>query len=255
MKPTHRVAAVAAALVLATGLGVSSAIAQEPQAPPAAPSQEQADQLLEKALQSIEAGNPQTAIDQFLDPLIVDFERMVTLEGPQLYSANTMGEAILYSALNAAVARKGETPRDATVLGGAWSSALHLKGYALIDLERYEEAKATLRHGLEIAPMNPALWNELGAILQLEMNWPEALHAYEQGESNAGLFQGPDRKRVNPLLTRALRGQGYVLIETGELKKAEKIYKRCLKLDPNDALAQKELVFIADLRKQRKAGK
>ncbi len=128
MNLAHRVVVVAAALALGACIWAPPAIAQEPPPVPAAPSQDQADQLLEKALQSIEAGNPQTAIEQFLDPVIAEFERMVTPDGPQLYSANTLSEAILYSALNAASARKGEKPRDATVLGGARSSALHLKG-------------------------------------------------------------------------------------------------------------------------------
>jgi Flp pilus assembly protein TadD len=239
----RRSGTLAALFILAVFPASTSLFGQEP-ATVSAPPQDQSEQLLEKALQSINAGNPQTAIDQYLDPLIADFERMVRPDGPQFYSANTMGEVMLYPALDPA--------KNSTVVGGAWSTALHLKGYALIDLERYDDAKAVLRHGLEIAPMNPSLWNELGAILQLEKNWPEAARAYVQAENGAKLFADPDAKTVNNLLTRALRGQGYVLIETGELKKAEKLYRRCLKLDPHDDVARQELAYIADLKSQKK---
>jgi tetratricopeptide (TPR) repeat protein len=243
----------AAALLIGGGMAATVAVAQEQAPVLEAPSQEQSEQLIEKALQSIHAGNPQTAIDQYLDPVIADFEKLVRPDGPQLYSANSLVEALIYGALNSATAKtKGEKSRDSEVLSGAWSTALHLKGYALIDLERYDDAKAVLRHGLEIAPIDPALWNELGAILQLEKNWPEALHAFKQAETGANMTVDHDSKEVNALLTRALRGQGYALIETGELKKAEKLYKRCLKLDRNDEIAQKELVYIAQLKKQKK---
>jgi tetratricopeptide (TPR) repeat protein len=214
--------------------------------------EDMAEQLLDKALRTIQEGNPQTAIDQYLDPLIAGFEKRVTPDGPRLYSASTMIEAIMYSALAAAAAKKGEKPRDTTVLGGFWSAALHLKGYALIDLERYDDAKATLRHGIDIAPLNPALWNELGAILQLEKNWPESLAAFEQAEKGANLTADSGSRQANPLLTRALRGQGYVLIETGDLKKAEKTFRRCLKLDPADNGARDELTYIANLKAQQK---
>lgn len=239
----HRPATIAMIVCLASSM-ISTSLVGQQAAIASAPPQDQSDQLLEKALQSIEAGNPQTAIDQYLDPLLADFEKMVRLDGPHLYSANTKGEVMMYAALNPA--------KDSAIVGGAWSAALHLKGYALIDLERYDDAKATLQHGLEIAPMNPSLWNELGAILQLEKNWPEAASAYAAAESGARLFADLQEREVNRFLTRALRGQGYVLIETGELGKAEKLYRRCLKLDPQDDVAKRELAYIATLKAEKK---
>ncbi|MBK6672286.1 MAG: tetratricopeptide repeat protein [Proteobacteria bacterium] len=252
MQSTRLARNLAALLLLASGMASPLLRGQELSTTSTAPSEEQSEQLLVKALDAIHAGNPQTAIDQYLDPVIAEFERLARPDGPQLYSANTLGEVLFYSSLNAAAARKGQPPRDSEVVSGAWSAALHLKGYALIDLERYEDAKSTLRHGIEVAPLNPALWNELGAILQLEKNWPEAARAYEQAESGAKLFADPQGREVNALLTRALRGQGFVLIETGELKKAEKLYRRCLKLDPDDDVAKKELAYIAGLKSQKK---
>jgi tetratricopeptide (TPR) repeat protein len=95
------------------------------------------------------------------------------------------------------------------------------------------------------------LWGELGAVMQQEKNWPEALAAYTEAESAAELSYDKDSKQINTPLTRALRGQGYVLIETGKLDEAEQRYQRCLQLDPDDEGAKRELNYIANLRKKQ----
>jgi tetratricopeptide (TPR) repeat protein len=211
-------------------------------------------QMLGSAMKTIQEGNPGKAITEFLDPIIASFEPRAAEGQGRVFSANSMAETIYYAALGAGLDKaKGKAAGgDTVVLDGTWSSALHLKGYALIDQERYDEARAVLKRGTEIAPLHSLMWSELGAIYQLEKNWPEALAAYQQAEKGAELaFTGED-KQVNVLLTRALRGQGFVLIETGELGKAEKLYRRCLQLDPNDAGAKHELKYIDDMKRSKK---
>jgi tetratricopeptide (TPR) repeat protein len=213
---------------------------------------EKQEELLEQARQAIQAGNPETAINRYLDPLIKNFQQGEPPAGQRIFSANSLIEAIMYAGMGAAADKAENIERGTSVLDGTWSTAVHLKGYALIDLERFDEAKATLRAGIAIAPINPALWNELGAILQLEKNWPEALAAYQQAESGADLVFDDDSKEVNTMLTRALRGQGFVQIEMGDLNKATALFKRCLKLDRNDKGAKQELVYIDSLKAQQK---
>jgi tetratricopeptide (TPR) repeat protein len=232
-------------------LTAGSVMAEEAAAAVATSEPASDEQLLDDALKSIGAGNPETAIQKFLDPLIQRYESRRAPDGPQLFSANSMIESIFYMGLAAAAARDKEA-RDAQVLSGAWANAIHLKGYALIDLERFDEAKVVLRQGTEIAPMHPGLWSELGAILQEEKNWPEALAAFEKAEAAADLGFDKDSKEVNQLLTRALRGQGFALIEMGKLDQAEKLYKRCLKLDPGDDVAKREMAYIKQARKAKK---
>lgn len=215
-------------------------------------------QMLASAMQTIKEGNPGRAIELYLDPVIASFEAQSqarAMSGQRVFSANSMAESIYYAAMVAVgdgkTWNKARTA-EVVVMGGTWSSALHLKGYALIDQERYEDAKAVLKRGTEIAPLHPLMWSELGAIYQDEQNWPEALAVYKQAESAAKLAFSGEKGEVNWMLTRALRGQGYVLIETGELKKAQKIYKRVLKLDPADDGAKRELKYIDDMKRSKK---
>jgi len=210
-------------------------------------------QTLAAAGRMIAEGNPSKAIVQYLDPIIEQFESHRVPSGTVRYSANSLSESVFYSVLGVggeATARSGPA-RQVVVLDGVWSSALHLKGYALIEAERFDEAKVVLRHGTEVAPMNPLIWNELGAVLQLEEDWPAALHAFEQGAVAAELVFDDASGEVNTYLTRALRGQGYVLIETGKLDEARALYEQCLKLDPDDRGAQKELNYIAGLLRNK----
>jgi len=93
-----------------------------------------------------------------------------------------------------------------------WSSAYFLKGYALIDLERPAEARAPLDRALALLPDNAHFLTELG---------------------------------------RAWRGMGYVLIETNRIAEAEILYRKCLELDQNDAIAKHELQYIAGLKTRR----
>jgi tetratricopeptide (TPR) repeat protein len=233
-------------LALSTFSAARIACSEEPTAPAKGLSDTQIEAFIRSARDTIDKGNPQVAITEYLDPIIESFEPLATTGNKRVFSATTLVETIFYSALGAAAADKQET----LVLDGAWSSALHLKGFALIDQEKFEEAKQVLRHGIDIAPKNPWLWNELGAVYQTEMNWPEALSAYVEAAEAADLVYDKNSEDQKRTLTRALRGQGFVLIETGKLKEAEALYRRCLKVDPDDRGAKQELAYIADLRKR-----
>jgi len=50
-------------------------------------------------------------------------------------------------------------------------------------------------------------------------------------------------------LTLAWRGQGYCLVELGRFDEAEKLYKKCLALDPSDKKAKGELEYIKSKRR------
>jgi tetratricopeptide (TPR) repeat protein len=159
---------------------------------------------------------------------------------------------LLYLATAAASANEGKAEkRDAIVVSGAWSDALHLKGFALIELERFDEAKVALRRAIEIAPLFAPAWNELGAVLQVEKDWPAALAAYTSAAEGANTRANDNPAWKNAQLSRALRGQGYVLVETDRLDEAEALYKRCLEINADDATAKTEIRYIAQLRSKR----
>jgi tetratricopeptide (TPR) repeat protein len=101
---------------------------------------------------------------------------------------------------------------------------------------------------LELSPHNPHYLCELGEIYQLEKNWPKAIETFKQAEDENPL--APDDTRAVEL-ARARRGIGYVLVELGKLDEAEKKYEQCLKTDPKDTQAARELEYVRQLKKQR----
>lgn len=202
-------------------------------------------------------GQPDVAIRDYFDPIIRDYEDHFSRSGEVVYSAHTTTEAILYAALPGAAAKAGGKVPSSTskteVLDGVWADALELKGYALVDLKRDDDAAVALKQATVLAPFFPTPWNELGYVYQSERNWVAAMDAYRQAENGAQLLEDEKENPTRPLFARALRGQGYVLTELGKLADAEAIYRRCLKFNPDDANSKHELEYIAQLKEQNAA--
>jgi len=209
-------------------------------------------QLLDSGIGALNKGNPETAIREYFEPVIQSFQSRYAQSDKRVFSARSPAESLLYLASAAASAKDGKAEkRDAIVVSGAWSDALHLEGFALIELERFDEAKVALRRAIEIAPLFAPAWNELGAVLQVEKDWPAALAAYTSAAEGANIMANDNPAWKNAQLSRALRGQGYVLVETDRLDEAEALYKRCLEINADDATAKTEIRYIAQLRSKR----
>jgi Flp pilus assembly protein TadD len=139
---------------------------------------------------------------------------------------------------------------NAIVLWPTWANAYFLKGYALQDLHRFGEAKAAILHAIDLSPTNSHYLNEIGAIYQIEKNWPKAKETLLAAEDNAPL--SPEETRADDL-ARARRGLGYVHVELGQLAEAKKKYRQCLATNPNDTRARDELQYVERLlEKQRR---
>ena len=143
-----------------------------------------------------------------------------------------------------------EAKKDAIVLSSTWASAYFLKGYALQELGRIAEAKSALILALELSPWNSLYLSELGSVYKLEKNWKEAKKTFDAAEEHAAL--SPDELKASEL-GLARRGQGYVLVELGQLAEAEKKYLQCLEDDPNDKKAAAELEYVRNLKAKTKS--
>jgi tetratricopeptide (TPR) repeat protein len=216
--------------------------AAQPPSPPTAaaprarnPDAEQ-EELIRDAYLAIKAGMPEQAIDRALDPIIATFERRWGNGPRRAYSARTPIETIHY--LTDAAARH----EDAIVIGPVWAEAFKLKAYALYDLGRLDEARATLDKALALSPENATFLEELGAQYESVKNWPEAMRAFEKAEAAAKTFSPPALRDIE--LARAWRGEAFVDAETGKLDDAERLYLRCLELDKNDSRAAAELDYV-----------
>ncbi|GGA48618.1 tetratricopeptide repeat protein [Dyella nitratireducens] len=154
------------------------------------------------------------------------------------FSARTVTEALYYMTLAA------QQHKEAQVYSAAWATAYDMKGYILQDLGRRPEAKIALQHALRLAPQNSQILSELANVDENDKSWDEALRHFTDAEK-ATEFSPPQLKNVE--LGRALRGQGYVLVELHRLDEAAAKYRRCLEIDPNDQAATRELQYVIGL--------
>ena len=180
-----------------------------------------------------------------VEQIIAEEERVHAGEGRLIKSARSPAESLMY-------ALEGATEnRETIVLGPTWSMALFLKGFALIDLGRPDEAKPLLEKAVEMAPMNAQFLAELGEWHKTRRQWTEAYALFDRAADAAGISP-EDLQRAEK--GRALRGMGFVLIEQGRLDEAEKLFRKCLKLNPNDQSARTELQYIREQKARAKQG-
>lgn len=208
-------------------------------APPTKETQAQDLADFEKAgLLVFRQGKPAEGL-QLAEGLIARLEARYRDSRQRIYSARTPTESLHYMMLAA------KDRQNAIDVGPTWGHAQFLKGYALVELKRIPEARRAIERAIELSPANAQFRSELGHIYQVDKNWPKALEVFTEAERFTEFSRDEERVRHQ---TRALRGQGYALIEMGRLDEAEARYRRCLELDANDRVAQAELRIIESLR-------
>ena len=224
----------------------SQSVQPQTKASPAQQAQDAKDQrdakLIRDAMKLIEAHKATEAINGPLQTVIGEFEAAYGKSDKTYYCARGTSETLLYL-MTAATAKK-----SAVALGPAWADAYHIKGYALIDLGRIDDAQAVLKKAVALSPENAYYLSELAYTYQIQHHLATALEIYTHAEEAARTFSPTDVKTVE--LTRALRGQGFILSDMNRLDEAESRYRATLKIDPNDEKAKHELKYIAEQRKR-----
>ena len=135
--------------------------------------------------------------------------------------------------------------KDTVVFGPEWAKLIFLKGFALIDLGRGDEAKTYLERALALSPENPQYLSELAEWYKGRRDWAHAYGLFQRALDDAKLAPESEYDRVR---ARALRGMGYTLVEQGKLDEAEKRYRECLEINPGDEGAKGELEYIRRLK-------
>jgi len=224
----------------------SRAAAADPDKDPRPP------KLLEEARTLIDSNKPRAAIEK-CEKVIALFEAHYRKSKEKVYCARTSPENLGYLVMAAADMNEGKFEHGkerAIVLSSTRSSAYYMKGWALEELKRLEEARAAIKQAIGLSPFNSHYLSELAYLYALEKDWDKALEVYRSAEEHASLSPD-DVKQLE--LGRARRGLGYVFVELGKLDEAEKKYQQCLADDPNDTKAAAELEYIRNLKAKTKS--
>ncbi|MEA3035598.1 MAG: hypothetical protein QOH04_1363 [Sphingomonadales bacterium] len=226
--------------LIALLLALAAAQSPPPQAAPPAPivalSDDQGE--LDRAVTLIHDGKPAEAI-AVLDALNARNDRIYARETKQIYCARSAAEGILYAGMAA------QQKKPAVVTPQTYCYGIFLKGFALIDLHRSDEAKVYLERAVALAPNNSHFIGELAEWHKSRRNWSQARELFQRA-LGAAEFSPQDHKDFDK--RRALRGLAFILVEDGKLDEAEALYRQCLSIDPNDESAKAELDYIAQQR-------
>ncbi len=138
--------------------------------------------------------------------------------------------------------------RNTVVIDSAFCTALFLKGFALIDLQRWDDAEPFLRRAHETTPLSAHYLNEYA-------EWHKAMKQFDKAHALFGQAfdlgeYSPGKEAKASDQARALRGMAFAEIEMGQLDKAEVNLKKSLKLVPGHPGAKAELDYIAAMRKK-----
>jgi len=198
---------------------------------------------LKKGEDIIKKGDPDSAILNYFNPVIQDYQKIYASTSKRIYTARTEKEHDFYLKL------ANSEQKTAHILSKTWSEAYYLKAYALLEHKWVSDAQVMIKKALKLAPSNSKYLSELGHTYQLQKLWKKALISYTSAEKSAIFFSPKSLHKIE--LLRAKRGVGYSLIELKELNKAEKVYREILKILPKDKIAQRELNYILELKKRR----
>jgi len=230
----------ALALVAADPSAGALKIIPASQAGPSEPAAEPEESKYYQAVDLIMKGRPANGV-RLLDEVIASIEARHAGDSSQFFCARSTAESTLYSGLGS---RQGKPTK---VVGRLWCSSYFFKGYALIDLNRSDEAKTWLDKAVALAPMNAQFLGERAEWYKSRKDWDRAYAEFETA-SKASQVSPDDIKSFDQ--RRAWRGMAYSRIEQGRLDEAEALLNQCLQLDPNDDKAKTELQYIASLRRK-----
>lgn len=234
-----RWAALAAMLALAGCASQAPVVRQGAATTPAAADERKVDPDLEivfEGIRMIEEGHTLEAIEGPFGDVIKRYEAKYAGSEKKIYSADGGTEVLMYMML----AASAKPPVSAVALGPAWARAYWGRGYAFNELGRYDDAIVELNKALELAPMNSQYNAELAFAYQRKQDWERSLGLYQLAHAYAEITADD----APEMQCKALRGQGFNLVELGRYDEARKAYHDCLKIKPGEPKSTGELQYI-----------
>lgn len=130
----------------------------------------------------------------------------------------------------------------------AYPRAFYYLGFLMTEAKEWGKAIEFLEKGKALEPTNPKFTTEKAQAFIWLGDHQKALELYKQAQA-VNAHSNEHDKAV------ALRGEGFVLTEMGDLDGAENAYRESLKIELKNKLAHKELKYIAHLRSGGKPGR
>jgi tetratricopeptide (TPR) repeat protein len=192
----------------------------------------------------VKAGHAQEAITGYFDKVIASYQKRYADDKRHIYCGHDQAETLLY------MVQSANNREDAVALTPTWAEAWYHKSYALTELHRNAEALSALDKAIALSPSRARYLSERGYLYHQVKDWQHSLEMYKAAEEGVKLIS--DRQVQIVEHTRALRGQGYALVEMGDLDAGEKKYQQSLALNPGDTMSKQELDYIKGLRAKRK---
>jgi len=187
---------------------------------------------------AIRAKNPARAVS-LMKPVLADFEKRYAEEKRHIYCAINPAQSAAYTSDATKAAQAFVT------IEPDWCRAQYVRAYALIDLDDLDGALVAFRRLTDLAPKNSRYLSELGYVLTSKRQFSEALAVYQRSLDAVNL--SPDD--TDSETCTAYRGIGYALAKLGRIAEAEKAYRACLKLEPDNEDVQGAIDDLKDATK------
>jgi tetratricopeptide (TPR) repeat protein len=138
--------------------------------------------------------------------------------------------------------KKQGAARAISWIPSAYPRAHYYLGFLSVKSKQYDRAVVFLDQGIALEPTNAKFRFEKAQALVGMKRHQEALALYDSVNAI-----GP---HVSPHdIAVALRGRGFVLVEMGDLDRAQKAFEESLTIEPGNDVACNELRYIAQLRR------
>ena len=130
-------------------------------------------------------------------------------------------------------------------------SAYFIKGFALVDLRKRDEALPNLLTAVEMDPDNQHYLNEVAEWHKVGRDWKKSLEIFTTASETTDLsiLTMQDKKQstriINTMRCRSYRGIAFNHAEMRNWDEARTAIGKCLKLIPDDPGSKRELQYIA----------
>lgn len=146
---------------------------------------------------------------------------------------------------------KGTAKKDKTVaISSNICDAYFLKGFALIDLKRRDEARPYLETAINLDPDNQHYMNELAEWYKAAGQWQKSLELFTKASETSDLAvelmedKKASKRTADSRQCRSYRGIAFNQVELQNWKEAREAVKKCLAIIPDEPHSKSELEYI-----------